>query len=81
MREGRVAGTELMPRREVDYTELDGSNLKKGKGFLKPNLRVGSNGSLTDSNFELAISHAQVKPQQRVSPSQLQSLNWYQTPL
>jgi transposase-like protein len=32
-----------MPRLVVGNTELDGSKLKKGKGFLKPNFGVGSN--------------------------------------
>ena len=37
MERGRVAETELMPRLVVGYTELGGSKLKKGNGFLKPN--------------------------------------------
>jgi len=32
-----------MPRLLVGYTELDGSKLKKGRGFLKPNFGVGPN--------------------------------------
>jgi hypothetical protein len=35
---GRVTDTEPMPKLVVGYTELVGSKLKKGKGFLKPNL-------------------------------------------
>ena len=38
---GRVVGTELMPRLLVDYTEIGGSKLKKGNGFLTPNFGVG----------------------------------------
>ena len=34
---------ELMPRLLVGNTELSGSKLKKGKGFLKPNFGVGPN--------------------------------------
>ena len=37
----RAAETELMPKLEVDYTEPDGSKLKNGNGFLKPNFGVG----------------------------------------
>jgi hypothetical protein len=37
MGQGRGIETELMPKLVVDYTELGGSKLKKGKGFLKPN--------------------------------------------
>ena len=37
MGQGGVAETELMPRLLGGYTELVGSKLKKGKGFLKPN--------------------------------------------
>jgi len=41
MERGRVAETETMPRLVVGYTELAGSKLKKGKGFLKPNFELG----------------------------------------
>jgi hypothetical protein len=47
MREGRVTETELMLNRVVGNTELGGgSKLKKGKGFLKPNLELGPNPNL-----------------------------------
>ena len=32
-----------MPNLVVDYTELGGGKLKKGKGFLKPNFGVRPN--------------------------------------
>jgi hypothetical protein len=35
-----VIATELMPRLLVGYTELGGSKLKKGNGFLKPNFET-----------------------------------------
>ena len=41
MEPGREAETEIIPRLVVGYTERDGSKLKKGKGFLKPNLELG----------------------------------------
>ena len=40
---GGGAGTEIMPKLVVGYTELGGSKLKKGNGFLKPNFGVGPN--------------------------------------
>jgi len=40
---GRVTETELMPRLVVGNTELGGSKLKKGKGFLEPNFERGPN--------------------------------------
>ena len=43
MERGRVAEAELMPRLVVGYTELGGGNLKKDKGFLKPNFELGPN--------------------------------------
>ena len=36
-------GTEPMPSLVVGNTELGGSKLKKGNGFLKPNFGVGPN--------------------------------------
>jgi hypothetical protein len=39
---GRATETERMPRLVVGYTELGGSKLKKGKGFLKPKFRASS---------------------------------------
>ena len=37
---GRAAGAEIMPRLSVGYTEHSDSDskLKKGKGFLEPNI-------------------------------------------
>ena len=43
MERSREAQTELMPRLVVGNTELSCSKLKRGKGFLKPNLGVGPN--------------------------------------
>ncbi len=40
---GRVAGTELMPKLVVGYTELGCSKLKNGKGKSKPNFELGPN--------------------------------------
>ena len=43
MGQGGTAETELVPELVAGYTELVGSKLKKGKGFLKPNFGVGLN--------------------------------------
>ena len=50
----------------VDYTELAGSKLKKGNGFLKPNFGVGPNCSRHDSTDELLIRHPQLHWQPHV---------------
>ncbi len=41
MGQGGVTETELMPKLVVGYTELVGSKLKRGNGFLKLNFGVG----------------------------------------
>ena len=43
MGRGRVAETELMPRLVVGNTELGCGKLKKGNGFLRPNLELEPN--------------------------------------
>ena len=48
MGQGRVTETELMPRLVVGNAELGSGKLKKGKGFLKPNLELGPSPATPD---------------------------------
>ena len=57
--------TELMPRLVVDYTELAGSKLKKGKGFLEPNFGVGPNWACQESVH--SVTRFQVKDNRKSS--------------
>lgn len=43
MGQGGVTETELMPNFGGGYTELGGGKLKKGNGFLEPNLEPVTN--------------------------------------
>ena len=54
-----MAETEFMPIRGGGDTELVGSKLKRGKGFLEPNFERGPKADATNVGFHLkaAISN------------------------